>query len=140
MNTPAEGVDVATDTVTTERREPTPERYSTGKPRVRMAKEDDSLAPQKEKQTGCYVCGTIQRGDGFVSLPDETGVARAVHLPTRAADGKSTDRNVACEETFKSRVTAARKQEVQQERENLALAALRREGNVPRLEQSSQRG
>ena len=94
-----------------------------------------------EKKKGCAVCGGIERGDTFVSLPDETGVARAVHIPIHAVDGKSTDRNVGCEEAFKSRVTAARKQELQQERETLALAAFRREGgNIPRLEQSSQRG
>lgn len=122
------------------------ERYSSGKPRVKMAKEDDSPPGSPTdmptgKTRGCYICGGVERGDAFTSLPDEKGIGRVVHIATVAVDGKSVDRNAGCLEAFTTRCATAQRQRVREEREDLALAALRREGgNIPRLEHSSQRG
>ena len=116
---------------------PTAERFSTGKLKPKVASGTDSPPPPATKR-GCYVCGTIQRGDTFTALPDERGITRTIHTPIHAEDGKSVDRNVGCLEMFVGRVTAAQKQAVQEQKETLALSALRREGNGQRVAELAQ--
>ncbi len=87
----------------------------------------------EEKKKGCFVCGGLERGDSWTSLPDENNIGRVIHTPITAIDGKSADRNLECLETFKGRVATAGRERVRQEQEDLALAAMRREGNVPRV-------
>ena len=125
--------------VTGERQKPTPERFAGGRLRPPNAdRGDDSPAPPETKK-GCLVCGTIQRGDAFTSLPDEKGIGRVVHVPINSEGGQAVSRNLGCLGTFVSGVETAAKRKVLEEKQDLALEALRREGNLPRLEPSSQR-
>ncbi len=82
----------------------------------------------------CFQCGTTEPGDRFTSLPDENGIARAIHIPVVAIDGKSVDITPGCLKGFEERVAAVRRREIQEHQEDMALRALRREGAPTRLD------
>lgn len=114
-----------------------PEQYSSGKPRVKMAKEEDDSPPGSptdmpvEKKKGCFVCGGLERGDTWVSLPDENNIGRVIHTPITAIGNKSVDKNLDCLETFTTRVATAQRQQVREQQEDLALAAHSRQFPAP---------
>ena len=124
---------MATDTATvqTERKQPTPERFSTGKLKPPKAKTGNDSAPPQETKRGCYICGTIERGDSFTSLPDSDGVGRVVHMAINAESGKAVSRNLDCRTTFETNVAAANKRKVREQQEDLALRAHNRQFPAP---------
>lgn len=128
---------MTTGTVQTEEKKPSPERFSTGKLKPPKAKiENDSSAPPPETRRGCHVCG--EPGGPFASLRDSQDVVRTVHIPQHSLNGEAI-KSPDCEKVFLSQVKADTLRVLQEEKQDLALEALRREGNAPRLEHSSQR-
>ncbi|MCH7576772.1 MAG: hypothetical protein IH822_03090 [Chloroflexi bacterium] len=119
---------MATDAaVQTESKEPTQERFASGKLKGKKERENDSPAAPSTNRRSCYICNATVPGDAFTTLSDEDGVARAVHVPIHAIGSNSgavpVDITPACLKTFESRVADANRRKAREHHEDQALAA-----------------